>query len=108
MRKKNTHKKTLAAPSPAKELKSALKTKTRAKKISSHPNPTNGIFNFQMNTTLQNKRIEVYNRLGKIVFSTKTNNSQSDVDLSSQPNGFYFIQIKTEQGMLVKKLIIQK
>jgi hypothetical protein len=33
---------------------------------------------------------------------------KSEIDLSKEPNGIYFLQLKIEQGIATKKLIINK
>lgn len=67
------------------------------------PNPTNGVFTI---TTEKEKisAIEIYNLLGDKIYST----SNPQIDLSSQPNGIYFLQIKTKEGNISKKIIINK
>lgn len=79
-------------------------------KISIYPNPTNGMFNFQTTPSLdfQMISIEIYNLFGENIFQSVINKQKSQVDLTSQPNGVYFVFMKTDQGTFVQKLLIQK
>ncbi|MBI4932046.1 MAG: T9SS type A sorting domain-containing protein [Bacteroidetes bacterium] len=83
--------------------------------VSVFPNPSSGVFTV---SGLQSAvyGLEIYNVFGELVFQTTVNpvgnnsngvnRKQETVNLSSQPNGIYFLHIKTEQGSAVKKIII--
>ncbi|MCW3084980.1 MAG: hypothetical protein JWP12_2346 [Bacteroidetes bacterium] len=73
------------------------------------PNPSDGIF--QLQNGLQPGGIieaEVYNVTGEKIYSSKINSISSEIDLSNQCNGVYFLNLKTENGIEIKKLIISK
>ena len=38
----------------------------------------------------------------------KINHDKPEIDLSKQPNGMYFLQLKNRAGVATKKLIINK
>ena len=77
--------------------------------ISVYPNPANGRFSVSTQTLKQVQGdIVIYNVLGEKIFQSTIFNSQSTVDISSQPNGVYFLQLKTEEGLLVKKITLNK
>lgn len=69
-----------------------------------YPNPSNGIFEI-VNGKQQIENIEVSNVYGRKIYSHSFTPS---IDLSSQPSGIYFMQIRSEQGVVVKKIIIRK
>ena len=71
------------------------------------PNPTSGIFQIA-NTNYQISNIEVYNLLGELVHQHRGAFSNLQINLANQPNGIYFLNIKTKQGTISKKLIINK
>ena len=54
------------------------------------------------------KEIEVYNIYGEKIYQTTVNRKQETVNLSSQHNGIYFLQVKSEEGVITKKIILQK
>jgi len=72
------------------------------------PNPTNGKINVMISQfeNLKMKSIEIYNVYGEKVYSNEAINLQ--IDLSEEPDGIYFLQIRTEQGAVTKKIIISK
>ncbi|MEK6616209.1 MAG: T9SS type A sorting domain-containing protein, partial [Bacteroidota bacterium] len=73
------------------------------------PNPTSGKVEVR-SEKLEVRSIEITNLLGEKVFQSQYSipNTQYLIDLSSQPNGIYFLTIKTSQGTANKKLIINK
>lgn len=78
-----------------------------ANSIKIWPNPSIGSFQV-LSSILKVDCLKIYNVLGKIVFQSEIKNQKAEIDLSKQPNGIYFINIKTEKGTTVQKLIIQK
>jgi hypothetical protein len=69
-----------------------------------YPSIGSGEFYVRAASNIQLKEMIVYNVIGEIVFRT----NDSKIILSSQPNGIYFIQVKTEDATIAKKIIIQK
>lgn len=81
-----------------------------AESISVYPNPATGQFTiYNLQSTIE--RVEIYSSLGEKIFSQKmtAGNQQSEIniDASQWSDGIYFIRIKTEQGLTVKKLVKQ-
>lgn len=79
------------------------------------PNPSNGIFYLQMGNTISNAdlyRIVVCSIIGDKIYETLPsqleNKDQSVINLSSQPNGVYFVFLQTRQGTTIKKLIVTR
>ena len=80
--------------------------------VSIYPNPTTGIFqlavgNGQLTSTAT---LSIYNVVGEKIYvkDGKQLNASTTIDLSDQPNGIYFMQLKTEASTLTKKIIINK
>jgi uncharacterized repeat protein (TIGR03803 family) len=76
-----------------------------------YPNPNNGIFTIQWSVVSGQWTVEIYNVLGKKVYSQFTSpNSPPTIDVSSNPNGVYFYRVLDENGGLIGegKFIIQK
>lgn len=73
-------------------------------KILISPNPSTGIFSVK--SGLKNSTIEVMNLLGGQLKSVQINNNNEVIDLSDQPKGIYFYQIKNENKIIKKGKII--
>jgi len=78
------------------------------------PNPTSGIFHVQM-SKVEDLQIEIYNVYGECIYRHTALAANRQIDLSEAPNGIYFLrvsvpsgQLKTSEGMAVKKLVISK
>jgi hypothetical protein len=68
-----------------------------------YPNPANNQFTIQLKEEIQFKRATIYNQLGQsIAVSTETL-----VDVRSLSQGIYFVEVITDQGKSVQKLIIE-
>jgi hypothetical protein len=75
-------------------------------KVSLTPNPTTGIF------TIHNPFKEIYNvtitdAIGRDVTRTAIYNQHSDIDLSAQPKGIYFVKVQSESKIYIEKVIVQ-
>jgi len=87
-----------------------------------YPNPSNGVFyvsfNLQIQGYTQTVDINIINKYGE-VFSTKEltveppsggvheNGAQNiQLNLENSPEGIYFVEIKTKDGVLRKELIL--
>ena len=68
-----------------------------------YPNPTSGIFTIQ--SSEKNYTIEIINLLGEKIYSSTINSNKSEIDLSKQPQGIYFIKMNSVKGTSIKKLI---
>ncbi|MDX2069597.1 MAG: T9SS type A sorting domain-containing protein [Haliscomenobacter sp.] len=73
------------------------------------PNPSNGNFSIQVKdikTTVES--ISVFDNLGKLIQNiTNTADLQNIPTNSNLPSGVYFVQIRTNEGFAVKKVLIQ-
>ena len=81
--------------------------------LSVYPNPSKDIFNVEFNTnTKQDIDLRVHNVLGEVIFSESLKNFNGDynrsVDLSQYPNAIYILQLNTKDGMINKKLVLEK
>jgi hypothetical protein len=66
------------------------------------PNPSNDFI--QVNTEIKKPLLlNIYDMLGKEMISTQ----EKIIDVSNLQNGIYFMSVKTNEGILTKKLIIQ-
>jgi hypothetical protein len=68
-----------------------------------YPNPGNGIFNINVDGNFD---VMVSNAQGQIVFSGNLDGS-SQLNLSTQPKGIYFIRLTNTAGSIIEKVIIR-
>ena len=70
-----------------------------------YPNPTTSVFT--LSGVGGTATIEVYNVLGKIVLSQPITKDNTEINLSKETNGIYFITIVTKNNSTTKKIIKQ-
>ncbi|MCH8554058.1 MAG: T9SS type A sorting domain-containing protein [Schleiferiaceae bacterium] len=76
------------------------------------PNPSQGTFtiNFDM-ASIRYMQLQVINAMGQVVLQdgavTTSDFYQKTIDLNGQAKGVYLLQIKTEKGIVSKRLVLQ-
>ncbi len=74
------------------------------------PNPSSGLFSLICTFPKQQKiNVKIFNYIGQQLSSDNFENVQSnvfDIDLSSRPNGIYFLEISDGNEKLTKKIIV--
>tara|TARA_B100001109_G_C18860561_1_gene473762 strand:- start:1746 stop:3437 length:1692 start_codon:yes stop_codon:yes gene_type:complete len=92
------HKMSQSLPTSSFEIKNGIK-------ISSFPNPTNGIVHISFEKAFQNVSISLSDIQGKEVFSKELNTViNEEINIEGSP-GVYFLKISTNEGQSVIKLI---
>jgi hypothetical protein len=75
--------------------------------ISIYPNPTQSTFTINLETFTQPSSITIYDILGKTITSKQFITNQTEINLTGNNKGVYFINIQTENGTTVRKIILQ-
>jgi hypothetical protein len=77
-----------------------------------YPNPTNGQLSVQLNMPVAgNFEVRINDMLGRTLETVKEQNSLGglyNIDLSSNPNGMYFVELITNQGSATRKVLLDK
>ena len=73
--------------------------------MSIYPNPSNGLF--VIAGSAKQSLVEVFNVIGENIYSAKSNSNKTEVNLSRQEAGVYFVKVKTADGIAVKKIVKQ-
>ncbi|MCC5924147.1 MAG: carboxylesterase family protein [Crocinitomicaceae bacterium] len=74
--------------------------------VNLYPNPASNVFTIDANAPILDYTI--YSLGGQLVTSADGNFKETiKVDCSHYPNGMYLVQVRTERGLLQKKLIIE-
>jgi uncharacterized repeat protein (TIGR03803 family) len=77
-------------------------------RLTIYPNPNNGQFTVKLNNNQIGNTLEIYNVLGEKIYQSVLSNSQSSINLSSQPAGLYFVYLKSCEGVEVTKVMVTK
>ena len=73
--------------------------------ISIYPNPSNGLFVIKWDKGQGTMgELEIYNMLGEVIYQSLL---QSEIYLSNQPSGIYFVQVQVGERAYNKKLVVQ-
>ena len=77
-----------------------------------YPNPTNGILNIQFSIlNSQDIILNLVNTVGEVIFTESLSNYigeyNKQINLESYSKAIYFLEIKTDNGIVNKKLILQ-
>jgi hypothetical protein len=70
------------------------------------PNPTEGVFQISLSQP-EAGSYQITNSLGQVIRSAQFNQQVSEIDLTDEAAGVYFIQVMTQQGVTTKKLLLR-
>ncbi len=72
-----------------------------------YPNPTSGVFNVEYkNTNLDDCSFRIYDAFGKLLISNNLTKENTTINLSSQPDGIYFLQlIESGEFVSIQKIV---
>ncbi|HET6244802.1 MAG: S8 family peptidase [Bacteroidetes bacterium] len=88
-----------------------IKTQTESA-VSIFPNPSTGNVFVTLNGN-ESKQVEakVYNLMGELMVQMNENNFQNreiKIDLSNYANGIYLVEVRTDEQLMVKKIMLNK
>ena len=78
--------------------------------FSIYPNPTIGSFTIEFKELANSYSVEVFDMTGKTIYENnydQTANLVQEINLDNASSGVYFVNIKSDKGLVTKKLIIQ-
>jgi hypothetical protein len=78
--------------------------------FSIYPNPNKGSFTIEFKELANSFSVEVYDVTGKTIYENnyeQSSNLTQLINLDNPTSGVYFINIKSDKGIVTKKLIIQ-
>ncbi len=75
-----------------------------------YPNPSKGIITLENTKGLNNISIDIFDLTGKLILSKNKLNLKTDftIDLSNQKSGVYLCKIKTNDNLIIKKIVLSK
>ena len=68
-----------------------------------YPNPTSDLLNISLENNLTLEKVTIYNNAGQMIKEVK----EATVDVSTLSEGIYFVEVTTNQGRTVKKVIVK-
>lgn len=75
--------------------------------ISVYPNPTKGVVKISVDEKYRDFILEVYSANGQLLRTVNSSTNYTMLDLSAYSRGVYFLNIKTKNGMIRKRVIVQ-
>lgn len=74
-----------------------------------YPNPTSDVLYIRLEDLAQIKTVQVTNIMGEVVMAAQdVNRSFTEVNLSSLTDGCYFVEISTDKGSAVQKVMVRR
>ena len=70
-----------------------------------YPNPTDGEIRINANNMV---RISIVNALGQVVYDKAVEGNEAIINMAQFGNGVYMVNIATENGTSVKRVIVSK
>ncbi|MBI4931123.1 MAG: T9SS type A sorting domain-containing protein [Bacteroidetes bacterium] len=74
--------------------------------INVFPNPTDGKCTLVFASGAKQSYIEIYNVMGEKIYSSQINSGKTEINLSKQPKGIYFLQIQSSGKTYNSKIVI--
>ncbi len=77
--------------------------------IAVYPNPSHGVFNFDLTNNSGNYQVKIYNIIGQEVNATLISTGNSTINLSAQPKGVYIYRVLSDKGASVStgRLVVE-
>ena len=83
----------------------AVKSFNKKNALPVFPNPCADKIQFQIDPSLINQPLVLYDMNGKIIFETMTSSERMIIDVSQLPNGIYWLQILAKQEAMQQQII---
>ncbi len=72
-----------------------------------YPNPSHGVFKISLSSKSQNLRIQITDIRGSIIKELQFGASHSQIDLSGNPKGVYFLKLYDDGFVGMKKVVVE-
>lgn len=73
-----------------------------------YPNPTSSIVYIESEHIIRNAILRIYNINGQELAKWQISNQNFNIDISDYKNGLYFLQLVSNQGIMIRKILKQK
>lgn len=78
--------------------------------FSIYPNPSKGSFNIEFKNSVNSYSVEVFDVTGKTIYENnfdQSSNLVQTINLDKPSSGVYFMNVKSDKGIVTKKLVIE-
>ena len=78
--------------------------------FSVYPNPNNGSFTIQLGELVDSYSVQIYDSTGRVIIENEYNQTSEltqTIKMDSPSTGVYFVSIKSNDGVTVKKIIVE-
>lgn len=78
--------------------------------VSLFPNPSTGLTTVTVENAAQysHLRVNVYNAVGQLIHNAPMSTDQINIDLSAHSKGIYFIEVRSNEAVTTKRLVLSK
>jgi len=73
-----------------------------------YPNPSHGQFTIQLPSGIATAQLEIFNVVGTSVYKSTITGNKSQIDMGAQPEGMYFVHLRSGDAVSVQKVIVNK
>lgn len=80
-------------------------TKPSNSNFTIYPNPNKGKFIIELTNKTTESTLEIYDLMGKKVWSKVSSENKLKIDISSQPKGIYLVKMVSENQVIVQKIV---
>lgn len=88
------------------DIATGINDRTLENGVNIYPNPSRGMINLE-NKTQAEIAVSVYNSLGQVVFTKNYNRLiKTEIDLSNQADGVYSVQVRSNDSVINKSVVI--
>jgi len=81
-------------------------TKPSNSNFTIYPNPSSdGQFIIELTNKTTESTIEIYDLMGKKVWSKVSSENKLEIDISNQPKGIYLVKVVSENNVIIQKIV---
>ena len=73
--------------------------------LSVYPNPFTSSLTVDFDNVILNGKLQIVNQMGQILETITLNGNRFELSLMDLPKGIYWLQIKSESGLWVRKVV---